>query len=104
MDAERAARAKVEKQRTEMSRELEELSEKLEESGGATTAQVGKKHHSCVLIGSLQKILNVIGYLVAPPTILRVLLAIVAPSLKFTFLAYFNPFMTALIYFSRRMK
>ena len=33
-------RAKVEKQRTDMSRELEELSERLEESGGATIAQV----------------------------------------------------------------
>ena len=34
-------RAKVEKQRIDMSRELEELSERLEESGGATAAQVG---------------------------------------------------------------
>ena len=40
LDAERIARSKVEKQRMEMSRELEELSERLEESGGATTAQV----------------------------------------------------------------
>merc|ERR1719500_144310 len=39
-EAERAARAKVEKQRSELSRELEELSERLEEAGGATAAQV----------------------------------------------------------------
>lgn len=40
LDAERAARAKAEKQKTDMSRELEELSERLEEAGGATSAQV----------------------------------------------------------------
>merc|ERR1712244_189083 len=40
LEAERAARAKVEKQRSELSRELEELSERLEEAGGATAAQV----------------------------------------------------------------
>uniref|UniRef100_A0A8B9CP32 Myosin heavy chain 7B n=1 Tax=Anser brachyrhynchus TaxID=132585 RepID=A0A8B9CP32_9AVES len=40
LEAERAARAKVEKQRAEVSRELEELSERLEEAGGATAAQL----------------------------------------------------------------
>merc|ERR1711970_79767 len=40
LEAERAARAKVEKQRSELSRELEELSERLEEAGGQTAAQV----------------------------------------------------------------
>merc|ERR1712142_1396199 len=40
LESERAARAKVEKQRTEISRELEELSERLEEAGGATAAQI----------------------------------------------------------------
>ncbi|CAG2228981.1 MYH6_7 [Mytilus edulis] len=40
LDAERAARAKVEKQRSELSRELDELSSQLEEQGGATQAQV----------------------------------------------------------------
>lgn len=39
IEAERSARAKVEKQRSDLSRELEELTEKLEEAGGATAAQ-----------------------------------------------------------------
>uniref|UniRef100_A0A673B5G1 Myosin, heavy chain b n=1 Tax=Sphaeramia orbicularis TaxID=375764 RepID=A0A673B5G1_9TELE len=36
----KAARAKVEKQRADLSRELEEISERLEEAGGATAAQI----------------------------------------------------------------
>ncbi|KAH0624969.1 hypothetical protein JD844_032932 [Phrynosoma platyrhinos] len=40
LEAERAARAKVEKQRSDLARELEELSERLEEAGGATSAQL----------------------------------------------------------------
>ncbi len=40
LEAERAARAKVEKQRADLSRELEEISERLEEAGGATAAQI----------------------------------------------------------------
>lgn len=40
MEAERAVRAKVEKQRSDLLREIEEISERLEEAGGATTAQV----------------------------------------------------------------
>uniref|UniRef100_A0AAR2KTX4 Myosin, heavy chain 7B, cardiac muscle, beta b n=1 Tax=Pygocentrus nattereri TaxID=42514 RepID=A0AAR2KTX4_PYGNA len=40
LEAERAARAKAEKQRTDVTRELEELSERLEEAGGATAAQI----------------------------------------------------------------
>lgn len=40
LEAERACRAKVEKQRGEVARELEELSERLEEAGGATSAQI----------------------------------------------------------------
>ena len=40
IEAERAARAKVEKQRADISRELEEISERLEESGGATATQI----------------------------------------------------------------
>lgn len=39
-EVEHAARAKVEKQRSDLSRELEEISERLEEAGGATTAQI----------------------------------------------------------------
>ncbi|ETE71251.1 Myosin-7, partial [Ophiophagus hannah] len=40
LQAERAARAKVEKQRAEVAHELEELSERLEEAGGATACQI----------------------------------------------------------------
>uniref|UniRef100_A0A672ZI80 Myosin, heavy chain 7B, cardiac muscle, beta a n=1 Tax=Sphaeramia orbicularis TaxID=375764 RepID=A0A672ZI80_9TELE len=40
LDADRACRAKVEKQRGDVARELEELSERLEEAGGATSAQI----------------------------------------------------------------
>ncbi len=40
LEAERAARAKVEKQRSDLARELEEISERLEEAGGATAAQI----------------------------------------------------------------
>uniref|UniRef100_A0A6I8P1K0 Myosin heavy chain 7B n=1 Tax=Ornithorhynchus anatinus TaxID=9258 RepID=A0A6I8P1K0_ORNAN len=40
VEAERAARAKVEKQRAEVVRELEELSERLEEAGGASAVQL----------------------------------------------------------------
>ncbi|XP_026575309.1 myosin-7 [Pseudonaja textilis] len=40
LEAERTARAKVEKQRSDLSRELEEISERLEEAGGATSVQI----------------------------------------------------------------
>lgn len=40
LDAERQARAKAEKQRADLSREIEELSERLEEAGGATSSQI----------------------------------------------------------------
>ncbi|KAG7239436.1 hypothetical protein INR49_028907 [Caranx melampygus] len=40
LEAERAMRAKVEKQRAELSRDLEDLSDRLEEAGGATVAQI----------------------------------------------------------------
>eukprot|EP00069_Balaena_mysticetus_P022248 bmy_14000T0 len=39
LEAERAMRAKVEKQRSDLSRDLEDLSDRLEEAGGATSAQ-----------------------------------------------------------------
>lgn len=39
-EAERAVRAKIEKQRSDLLREVEEIGERLEEAGGATTAQV----------------------------------------------------------------
>jgi len=41
LEAERSARAKVEKQRNEAQMELEELADRLDEAGGATAAQVG---------------------------------------------------------------
>jgi hypothetical protein len=40
LESERAFRAKSEKQKSELARELEELHERLEEAGGATAAQV----------------------------------------------------------------
>ncbi|KAL0154264.1 hypothetical protein M9458_050377 [Cirrhinus mrigala] len=40
IEAERAAHTKAEKQRADLSRELEEISERLEEAGGATAAQI----------------------------------------------------------------
>ncbi|XP_014298368.1 myosin heavy chain, muscle isoform X7 [Microplitis demolitor] len=40
VEAERQARAKAEKQRSDLARELEELGERLEEAGGATSAQI----------------------------------------------------------------
>lgn len=40
LEAERSTRAKTEKQRGDASKELEELSELLEEAGGATSAQI----------------------------------------------------------------
>lgn len=48
LEADRACRAKVEKQRGDVARELEELSERLEEAGGATSAQIelNKKRES----------------------------------------------------------
>ena len=40
LEAERQARAKAERQRSDLGKELEELTERLEESCGATTAQI----------------------------------------------------------------
>ena len=40
LEAERQARSKVEKQRSSLQNELDELSERLDEAGGATQAQV----------------------------------------------------------------
>uniref|UniRef100_A0A3P8VL58 Myosin, heavy chain 7B, cardiac muscle, beta a n=3 Tax=Cynoglossus semilaevis TaxID=244447 RepID=A0A3P8VL58_CYNSE len=40
LEAERSCRAKAEKQRGDVARELEDLSERLEEAGGATSAQI----------------------------------------------------------------
>merc|ERR1712055_291239 len=40
LEAERQARAKAERQRSDLARELESLGERLDEAGGATLAQV----------------------------------------------------------------
>lgn len=40
LEAERTGRAKVEKLRSDLSRELEEISERLEEAGGVTSVQI----------------------------------------------------------------
>ncbi|XP_026688218.1 myosin heavy chain, muscle-like [Diaphorina citri] len=40
VEVERQSRAKAEKQRADLARELEELGERLEEAGGATSAQI----------------------------------------------------------------
>merc|ERR1712037_1062680 len=40
LEAERQARAKAERQRSDLARELEELGERLDEAGGATSAQM----------------------------------------------------------------
>merc|ERR1711874_925090 len=40
LDAERQARAKAERQRSDLARELEQLGERLNEAGGATSAQI----------------------------------------------------------------
>ena len=40
LEAERQARVKAERQKSDLHRELEELTERLEEACGATTAQV----------------------------------------------------------------
>lgn len=44
LEAERQSRSKVEKQRSELARELDELQDRLEEAGGATAAQVGQEY------------------------------------------------------------
>ena len=40
IESQKQARAKAEKQRIDLSREMDEISQKLEEAGGATVAQV----------------------------------------------------------------
>ena len=40
LENERNARAKVDRQRSDLTRELDQLTEQLEEAGGATAAQV----------------------------------------------------------------
>ena len=48
LEAERQARAKAERQRSDLAREIDQLGERLDEASGATTAQVelNKKRES----------------------------------------------------------
>merc|ERR1711890_138108 len=50
LEAERQARAKAERQRSDLAREIEQLGERLDEAGGATSAQIelNKKRENVV--------------------------------------------------------
>ena len=48
LEAERQARSKTEKQRYSLQSELDELSERLDEAGGATQAQVIRQTHPTI--------------------------------------------------------
>lgn len=50
LEAERAWRAKAERQRNDIARELEELGEKLEEAGGTSAAQIALNRSSSVCL------------------------------------------------------
>jgi len=55
LEAERQARAKAERQRSDLARELESLGERLNEAGGATHAQVELNKKRENEIGKLRK-------------------------------------------------
>merc|ERR1712029_944668 len=55
LEAERQARAKAERQRSDLSRELESLGERLNEAGGATVAQVELNKKREAEVGKLRK-------------------------------------------------
>merc|ERR1711976_333237 len=55
LEAERQARAKAERQRSDLSRELESLGERLNEAGGATIAQVELNKKREAEVGKLRK-------------------------------------------------
>merc|ERR1712210_21984 len=55
LEAERQARAKAERQRSDLSRELESLGERLSEAGGATIAQVELNKKRENEVGKLRK-------------------------------------------------
>merc|ERR1712242_319877 len=55
LEAERQARAKAERQRSDLARELESLSERLNEAGGATIAQVELNKKREAEVGKLRK-------------------------------------------------
>jgi len=55
LEAERQARAKAERQRSDLARELEELGERLDEAGGATAAQMELNKKREAEVGKLRK-------------------------------------------------
>merc|ERR1711902_386850 len=55
LEAERQARAKAERQRSDLARELESLGERLNEAGGATHAQVELNKKREAEVGKLRK-------------------------------------------------
>merc|ERR1711981_1099080 len=55
LEAERQARAKAERQRSDLARELESLGERLNEAGGATIAQVELNKKREAEVGKLRK-------------------------------------------------
>merc|ERR1711902_239286 len=55
LEAERQARAKAERQRSDLARELDQLGERLNEAGGATAAQMELNKKRDTEIGKLRK-------------------------------------------------
>lgn len=55
IEIEKQSRQKVERQRADLSRELDELSQRLEEAGGASTAQVELNKKREMELGKLRK-------------------------------------------------
>merc|ERR1712228_922489 len=55
LEAERQARAKAERKRSDLARELEQLGERLNEAGGATSAQVELNKKREAEVGKLRK-------------------------------------------------
>merc|ERR1719242_2414795 len=55
LEAERQARAKAERQRSDLARELERLGERLQEAGGATSAQIELNKKREAEVGKLRK-------------------------------------------------
>merc|ERR1712055_302410 len=55
LEAERQARAKAERQRSDLAREIEQLGERLDEAGGATVAQVELNKKREAEVGKLRK-------------------------------------------------
>merc|ERR1719309_860804 len=55
LEAERQARAKAERQRSDLAREIEQLGERLDEAGGATSAQIELNKKREAEVGKLRK-------------------------------------------------